>query len=61
MFIDFWYGNTREEIADVDCFFYPNVGVYRGNVYDKDGKPIGDYEESDSCKIDDEFPGIFGD
>lgn len=60
MFIDFWYGNTKSDIAYADCFFYPNNGYYSGNVYDKNGKPIGDYTEKDSAIIETEFPGIFG-
>ena len=58
--IDFWYGNSRKDICSADCYFYPNNGYYAGNVYDKDGKAIGDYTEKDSVKIEDEFPGIFG-
>lgn len=59
MKIDFWYKDDRQ-IAFVDCFFYPNDGLYRGNIYNKDGKAIGDYAESDSTKIEKRFPGIFG-
>lgn len=56
--IDFWYGNRFDDIAKVDCFFCN--GLYLGNVYDKNGKAIGDYTESDSVKIENAFPGIFG-
>lgn len=60
MFIDFWYGNTNNDVAYADCFFCPNSGTYAGNVYDKNGKAIGDYTEKDSREIEKTFPGIFG-
>ena len=60
MRIDYWY-NDRRKAAYADCFFYPNEGVYRGNVYDSDGNMIGDYTASDSVEIEKRFPGIFGD
>ena len=72
MKIDMWYGNSKKDIAALDVFFYPNdyiyylscpCGVYRGNFYDKDGKPIGDYWTSDSVELQRTFPKLvnFGD
>ena len=60
MKIDYWYKDGRRA-AYADCFFYPNEGVYSGNVYDSDGNMIGDYTASDSVEIEKRFPGIFGD
>ena len=58
MIIDLWYKN--EKIASADCFFYPNECIYRGNLYNKSGKTIGDYSSKDSTEIEKRFPGIFG-
>lgn len=61
MKIDYWYGDGRKNPAVyADCYFYPNDGVYRGNVYDADGKIIGDFTSTDSVEIGKCFPGIFG-
>lgn len=60
MKIDFWYGNTRKDIAAADCFFYENDCVYRGNVYDETGKAVGDFSTADSLEVEKAFPGIFG-
>lgn len=60
MRIDYWYKDGRQAVY-ADCSFYPNEGVYRGNVYDSDGNMIGDYTASDSVEIEKRFPGIFGD
>lgn len=56
--IDYWYKDGRRAVF-ADCFFYPNEGVYRGNVYDRDGNIIGDYTATDSVEIGRRFPGIF--
>ena len=58
--IDFWYGDSEKDIAAADCFFYPNSGHYAGNIYNKDGKAIGDFTSNDSVEIEKRFPGIFG-
>ena len=58
MTIDKWYKN--EKIARADCYFYPNFGMYRGNLYNRDGKIIGDFPGRDSTEIEKRFPGIFG-
>lgn len=59
MRVDIWY--EGEKAARVDCFFYPNSGEYRGNLYNKDGKAIGDFSARDSVEVERRFPGIFGD
>ena len=59
MKIDYWYKEDKKAVA-ADCFFYPNEGKYRGNVYNKDGRMIGDYTATDSVEIEKRFPGIFG-
>jgi len=58
MKIDFWY--PGEKIAAADCFFYPNDGEYRGNVYNAEGKMVGDFTSRNSVEIEHRFPGIFG-
>ena len=58
MKIDLWYKN--EKIVFADCFFYPNSGEYRGNLYNESGKAIGDYSSKNSVEIEKRFPGIFG-
>ena len=61
MKIDYWYKNGRENPAVyADCYFYPNEGIYRGNVYDANGNMVGDYTAKDSVEIEKRFPGIFG-
>jgi hypothetical protein len=52
--IDMWYDDefNKDDYA-VDCTFYPNHGVYRGNIYRLgDGKIVGDYSCSDSAVIE---------
>jgi len=56
--IDMWYED--EKPVSVDCCFYPNDGIYRGNLYNADGKAIGDFSSTDSVEIEEKFPGIFG-
>lgn len=61
MKIDYWYNDGRRRPAVyADCYFYPNDGEYRGNVYDINGDVIGDYTSRDSVEIEKRFPGIFG-
>lgn len=57
MKVDIWYRGERAHSAD--AFFYPNEGIYRGNLYNADGKMIGDYSSRDSVEIEKRFPGIF--
>lgn len=61
MIIDLWHGESEEEIADANCFFYPHDGEYRGNLFNKEGEIIGDYKATDSVEIGHRFPGIFDD
>jgi len=61
--IDYWYKSGREarkEIAFANVSFYPNEGIYRGNVFNSDKKIIGDFTANDSVEIERRFPGIFG-
>lgn len=62
MKIDIWNKDeyTGEDIAGADCCFYPNDGIYRGNLYNAAGRMIGDYTSKDSVEIEKRFPGIFG-
>lgn len=57
MIIDLWY--PGETIAAATVTYYPNDGIYRGNVYNAEGRPIGDYSSRDSVEIGRTFPGIF--
>jgi len=52
---DFWYGNKKEDVKRVDCFFSDCDCVYRGNMYDGNGKAIGDYSTNDSCEVEEYF------
>ena len=58
MNIDLWY--KGEKIARIDCYFYPESGIYRGNLYNANGRIIGDFSARDSVEIEKRFPGIFG-
>lgn len=57
MLIDIWYPGETPAAATVT--FYPGDMTYRGNVYNADGRPIGDYSSRDSVEIEHAFPGIF--
>ena len=59
MIIDIWY--KGEEISAANCFFYPESGEYRGNLFNAQGRIIGDFTSRDSVAIEKRFPGIFGD
>ena len=58
MFMDFWYGFTKDDVKGVSLMFYPNEGEYRGNLYDKNGKVIGDFTTDDSLEIEKVFDDI---
>ena len=58
MIIDLWYGDKLKEIDDIDIVFYPNIGVYRGNLY-KRGVMVGDYSTKDSLEIEKRFYRLF--
>ena len=57
MVIDIWYKMEKPVFAD--CFFYPNEGIYRGNLYNKNGRMIGDYSSTNSIEIEKRFSNIF--
>ena len=61
MKFDFWFGHSMKDVAFADCEFYPNEGVYRGNMYDSTFLIIGDFCSRDSTTIEKKFPGIFND
>ena len=54
--IDIWYQN--EKIVKADCFFYPNENVYRGNLYNENGKIVGDFSGQDSIEIENKLQEI---
>jgi len=54
---DFWYHySDADKINRVDWTFYPNDGLYRGNLYIGD-KIVGDYTTDDSTEIMDLMKG----
>jgi hypothetical protein len=58
--IDFWnQGQTRKDADRVTVTFYPNDGIYRGNLY-RDGRAIADFWSDNSVELEKTFPGIFG-
>lgn len=48
--IDMWYGHPISDVDRIDCFFYPNEVVYRGNLY-SGSRMIGDYTSTDSVEL----------
>lgn len=60
--IDYWYTDGRKAPAVyATATFYPNDGIWRGNVFNADGEMIGDYYSDNSVEIAQRFPGIFDD
>ena len=57
MIIDKWY--QGEKIAKIDCYFYPEKSIYRGNLYNESGKIIGDYSTKNSEEIEKRFSRVF--
>ena len=57
MIIDMWYGDQITDVDELDVFFYPNAGQYRGNLY-RSGKMIGDYTTESSIELENTFPQI---
>ena len=55
MIIDFWYGNKCEDITALSVNFYPNDGIYRGNLY-AGRRCVGDFVTTDSNDIYKYFP-----
>ena len=56
MRFDFWYGHKKADVAFISVSFSDLDGVYRGNIYDKTGAAIGDYNTRDSLQISAAFP-----
>jgi hypothetical protein len=55
MKIDMWYGHKFEKKKfGADAFFTPGNG-YSGNIYDENGKAIGDYRTQNSVEIEKNF------
>lgn len=54
---DMWYNDKREDANKIDVFFFPNEGLYRGNIY-KGEKIIGDYTCKDSVLLEKMFPQL---
>ena len=57
--VDYWYSLRKKDADAVTVTFYPNEGIYRGNMY-KEGKAFADFWSRDSVEIEKAFPGIFG-
>lgn len=55
--LDFWYGDTKSKVDRIDIAFYPNDGVYRGNMY-CEGKMIGDYSCTSWELLEKTFPRL---
>lgn len=56
---DFWYEYRLKDVDFVTVSFYPDSGLYRGNLY-KNNIAIGDFYSNCSVEIEKAFPGIFG-
>lgn len=54
-----WYGDKFASMKyNADAFFYPHGSfgyIYRGNIYDDNGKTIGDYGANDVTWISKNF------
>lgn len=60
--IDLYHDNKYSDMVYISCFFYPNEKYqYRGNLYNRDRKPIGDYACTDSVMLEQIFNYDFGD
>ena len=55
MKIDLWYGDKILDVAFVSCSFSDCDCIYRGNLFDKDKRIIGDYSTHDSVEIEKQF------
>ena len=58
MKIDFWYNHNRRDVATLDILFYPETATYRGNLYDRAGRMIGDYSTQSSTELEKTFPQL---
>lgn len=50
---------TTQRYDKATATFYPNEGIWRGNVY-KGSQIVGDFVCDDSVELERKFPGIFG-
>ena len=55
---DFWFGHKKKDVAFVSVSFSDLDCIYRGNMYDKNRKCIGDFSTYDSVKIEKAFPAF---
>ena len=55
MKIDLWYGDKISDVAFISCSFSDCDCIYRGNLFDKDKRIIGDYSTHDSVEIEKQF------
>lgn len=55
--VDMWYGDLAVDAEKIDITFYPNEGIYRGNIY-KGGRIVGDYWATDSTALEKRFPQL---
>ena len=53
MTIDLW--KKGEKIAAATCLFLPNSGAYVGNLYNAEGRIIGDFWSNNSVEIEKRF------
>lgn len=57
--VDMWFGDKfKPKKYYADVVFYPHGSFgysYRGNIYNDQGKVIGDYEANNSKVIEDNF------
>lgn len=54
--IDMWYNDPIDEIYKINMSFSDADLEYRGNLYNKEGKAIGDFTTKDSVALYDAFP-----
>lgn len=52
--LDMWYDDQPLDTTTqtADCFFSDLDCCYRGNIYNANGQPIGDYTSTDSVTIE---------
>lgn len=59
MIIDLWYNDKLTDCDDITVTFYPNEGIYRGNIL-KSGRYIGDFTTDSSIEIEKTFGFLLG-
>ena len=56
IYIDMWYDYPLDfNKCRIDVFFSDADCMYRGNIYDENGKAIGDYATHDSVALEKRF------